>query len=263
MIRTRCRLRCRLIADAAVRLGSDMEGVHQARWDPAARSDLRTFRSLLSPRGTPSSGRTALARRRARCRPRSRRARRRLRHTPRCSPTRTRSRCASPRSVARPTRRSARPCCRHARGPLRRAARSPRGGATAPAVLDDVASAALDVVDELISGPWGICATRASRWVRSADADLHAARIRPNACGAVRPAPWWGSGRRFAVRAAALQDELGEHQDSVVAAAWLRSGRRDQRAASRRASSARSRPDSNDELAAAGPTRGPRSTVRS
>jgi CHAD domain-containing protein len=28
--------------------------------------------------------------------------------------------------------------------------------------------------------------------------------------------------RRFAERAAALQDELGEHQDSVVAAAWLR-----------------------------------------
>ena len=59
----------------------------------------------------------------------------------------------------------------------------------------------------------------------SADADLHAARIRAKRVryAAEAVAPVVGKrARRFAERAALLQDELGEHQDSVVAAAWLR-----------------------------------------
>jgi CHAD domain-containing protein len=96
-----------------------------------------------------------------------------------------------------------------------------------PAVLEDEADRrANEVVASLMRGPWDHLETACTSLAPdSADTELHAARIRAKRVRYAAEAliPVVGSpARRFAERAAALQDELGEHQDSVFAAAWLR-----------------------------------------
>ncbi len=104
-------------------------------------------------------------------------------------------------------------------------------GSQAPAVLPDVADrTATSVLVPLMAGPW----THLERACTRIDDDapdelLHAARIRAKRAryAADALAPLVGvSARRFARAAARLQDVLGEHQDAVVAEAWLREAAR-------------------------------------
>ena len=96
-----------------------------------------------------------------------------------------------------------------------------------PAVLPEVADRrARDLLGELMTGPWNhLERSCEGLGPASVDGELHEARIRAKraryAAEALLPvAP--KRARRFAKRAAALQDVLGRHQDAVVAAAWLR-----------------------------------------
>ena len=217
--------------DAAVRLGSDTEGVHQARVATRRlRSDLRTFRSLLEPAWD------AQLRDELRWLGDELGAVRdldvlgeRLRAHASMLPDEDAVTMRKLLDRLRAQRDEARAAMLSALREDRYDVLLDRlvAAATAPAVLDDVASTpALDVIDELISGPWGhLLHACESLGPGSADADLHAARIRAKRVryAAEAVAPVVGKrARRFAERAAALQDELGEHQDSVVAAAWLR-----------------------------------------
>jgi CHAD domain-containing protein len=77
----------------------------------------------------------------------------------------------------------------------------------------------------LVAAPWTSLRKRARRLGSDAGAEaLHAVRIRAKrvryAAEAVRPA-FGKPAKRFASAAADLQDVLGEHQDAVVAGAWL------------------------------------------
>jgi CHAD domain-containing protein len=109
----------------------------------------------------------------------------------------------------------------------RRLAESVVAAANDPAVLPEVASApadgalrpALETLWKDLDGAIGRVAAEAS------DGSLHEARIKSKRLryAAEALAPVFGKrARRFATAAAALQDVLGEHQDAVVAAAWLR-----------------------------------------
>jgi CHAD domain-containing protein len=94
-----------------------------------------------------------------------------------------------------------------------------------PVVGEDRASAAPDVA-AVMQPVWRRLAQTASSLGRQpSDAELHAVRIRTKRAryAAEALAPVAGkAARRFADRAAELQDVLGEHQDAVVAEAWLR-----------------------------------------
>jgi CHAD domain-containing protein len=77
----------------------------------------------------------------------------------------------------------------------------------------------------LLAEPWGALRRRAGRLGPDAGVEaLHAVRIRAKrvryAAEAVAPA-FGKPARRFASAAADLQDVLGDHQDAVVAGAWL------------------------------------------
>ena len=97
--------------------------------------------------------------------------------------------------------------------------------ATRPRVLSDVADAQATLMAEVMEAPWSHL-TKACDELgqRSADAELHAARIRAKRVryAAEELSPVFGrSARRFARRAEALQEVLGTHQDAVMTIAWL------------------------------------------
>ncbi|MGZ8632193.1 MAG: CHAD domain-containing protein, partial [Actinomycetota bacterium] len=79
---------------------------------------------------------------------------------------------------------------------------------------------------DVMERPWAHLARLGERLgPSSSDADLHEARIRVKRVryAAEALAPVAGKpARRFARRAAAMQVVLGEHQDAVMATAWLR-----------------------------------------
>jgi CHAD domain-containing protein len=98
--------------------------------------------------------------------------------------------------------------------------------ANAPALLPDADAPATEVLPALVDKPW----KKLRRDVRALDdvppdEDLHHVRIRAKraryAAEAVSPALGKRT-RRFAKAVAKLQDVLGDHQDAVVAGAWLR-----------------------------------------
>ena len=99
-----------------------------------------------------------------------------------------------------------------------------------PRVVDEAASSpARELLAPVLERPWKHLETAIDRLGSDpSDEDLHAARIRAKrmryAAEAVMPA-FGKPARRFAKAAADLQDVLGEHQDAVVAGAWLREAR--------------------------------------
>ena len=96
-----------------------------------------------------------------------------------------------------------------------------------PRVLTEVADApAADALGVVMDAPWKHLRARCrSLGSDPDDAALHEARIRAKRVryAAESLAPVFGKpARRFARRAEVLQEVLGAHQDAVVAAAWLR-----------------------------------------
>jgi CHAD domain-containing protein len=96
-----------------------------------------------------------------------------------------------------------------------------------PRVVADVADApAADVLGVVMDAPWKRLRTRCrALGPTSADAALHDARIRAKRVrfAAESLVPVFGKpARRFARRAEALQQVLGAHQDAVMAMRWLR-----------------------------------------
>jgi len=85
---------------------------------------------------------------------------------------------------------------------------------------------AADLAAGLIRRPWRRLKRAAKALERhSPDTQWHAVRIRAKQCryAAEAVAPVYGpQARRFAASVAAVQDILGDHQDTVVAEAWLR-----------------------------------------
>ncbi|HEU4354210.1 MAG TPA: CHAD domain-containing protein [Actinomycetota bacterium] len=221
--------------DAGVRLGDDLEDVHQARVATRRlRSDLRTFREVLDPEwdaslreelgwlggelGTVRDLDVQLER---------------LAALVETLPDEDRG--VGDRLLAERDRRRD-----DARTHLLEAMRSDRylalldrlvEDARDPAVLADAARApAAMALATVMDRPWKhLKAAMEELGPASPDADLHLARIRTKrvryAAEAVEPV--FGRGARgFARAAAALQDVLGEHQDAVVGAAWLREASR-------------------------------------
>lgn len=217
--------------DAGVRLGDDPEDVHRARVATRRlRSDLRTFRDLVEPAWSGPLrdelrwlGRELGAIRDAEVLRDRLRSRENL-----LAPAERR---ALGRLLAALERRrdEAR---EHALGAIR----DPRylslldglvDAARDPRVLDEVASApAASVLRPVLEAPWKHLKTAVGRVAEDpSDEALHTARIRAKrvryASEAV--APVFGKrAKAFARAAVSLQDVLGEHQDAVVAAAWLR-----------------------------------------
>lgn len=217
--------------DAGVRLGEDIEDVHQARVATRRlRSDLRTFRDVLDPEwdaalreelgwlggelGTVRDLDVQLDRLRGR-----------VELLPQ------EDRAVGEQLVADLERRR-----EEARVHLLAAMRSGRypalierliAAAREPAVLPDAgpapASLALGAVMER---PWKhLKGSLDGLGDDAPDADLHMARIRTKRAryAAEAVAPVFGKrARAFAKAAAELQEVLGEHQDAVVAQAWLR-----------------------------------------
>ncbi|MGZ8607388.1 MAG: CHAD domain-containing protein [Actinomycetota bacterium] len=217
--------------DAGVRLGEDLEDVHQARVaSRRLRSDLRTFRDVLDPDwdvtlreelgwlggelGTVRDLDVQLERLRARV-----------------TALPEEDRPVGERLVAGlAARREA------AREHLLAVMRSERYvalldrlvvAAREPAVLPDAASVpALMALGAVMERPWKhLKGVLDGLGDDAADAALHVARIRTKrvryAAEAVE-AVFGKRARAFAGEAAALQGVLGEHQDAVVAQAWLR-----------------------------------------
>ena len=217
--------------DAGVRLGEDPEDVHQARVATRRlRSDLRTFRRRArAVVRRLAAGRAPMARRRAGRRPGCRRP---ARATGPAGRLAARSdRAAAGRLLARlGERRDV------ARGDLLAAMAEPRyvelldalvAAAGAPALVPEVAGArASDVLRLAPASPWKHLRNAIGEARDDpADAALHAARIRAKRAryAAEALAPVFGKrAEAFADAAAALQGVLGEHQDAVVAGAWLR-----------------------------------------
>jgi CHAD domain-containing protein len=101
------------------------------------------------------------------------------------------------------------------------------GAAHEPAVLEEVAAVPADVaLRPGLEKLWKHLDGAVERvMTEGTDEALHVVRIRSKrvryAAEAVRPV-FGKPARRFAKAATALQDVLGEHQDAVVAGAWLR-----------------------------------------
>ncbi len=217
--------------DAGVRLGEDIEDVHQARVATRRmRSDLRTFRDVLDPDwdaalreelgwlggelGTVRDLDVQLERLRGRV-----------------TALPEEDRPVGERLVAGlAARRDA------AREHLLAGMRSERyvalldrlvAAAREPAVSSNAASApAIMTLGAVMERPWEhLKGALDGLGDDAADADLHVARIRTKraryAAEAVE-AVFGKRARAFAREAATLQGVLGEHQDAVVAQAWLR-----------------------------------------
>ncbi len=217
--------------DAGVRLGEDPEAVHQARVATRRlRSDLRTYRSLLDPSWVADLREELewFGRELGTVRDLDvldERLRLRIRSLPDDDVE------AAPKLLDRVrTERDA------ARMDLMSAMREPRylslldrvvAAAAEPAVLPEFTRRPADeFMGELMEGPWAhlrrICRELGPA---STDGELHKARIRAKRVryAAEAMTPIFGKpARRFARRAADLQTVLGEHQDAVVAIAWLR-----------------------------------------
>jgi CHAD domain-containing protein len=221
--------------DAGVRLGDDPEQVHQARVAARRlRSDLRTFRDVLAPTWAGALRdelkwlgrelgevrdaevlRERLGGRMEALDPRDRRAGEAL------------LRGIDDRQAA-------------SREELVRSMREPRyarllnelvDAANAPAVLTEAADApASKALRPALDAPWKHLETAMeTAGSDPTDENLHAARIRAKrvryAAEAVSPV-YGKRARAFAEAAVDLQDVLGEHQDAVVAGAWLREAAR-------------------------------------
>lgn len=217
--------------DAGVRLGEDVEAVHQARVATRRlRSDLRTYRSLLDPEWVAGLREELewLGRELGTVRDLDVLGDR-LRGSIHSLPDDDVE--GAPKLLDRVrTERDA------ARMDLMSAMREPRyltlldrvvAAAAEPAVLPGIGDRpARDVAGGLMEGPWKhldrICSELGSS---STDAELHEARIRAKRVryAAETMIPIYGKpARRFARRAADLQTVLGEHQDAVLAIGWLR-----------------------------------------
>lgn len=217
--------------DAGVRIGEDPEAVHQARVATRRiRSDLRTFRDLLEPSwAVPlrerlrSLGGDLGAVRDAEV------LRDRLRG--RAPMLADEDRPALERLVAGIDEVRER-----GRERLLEALRDPSyvelldalvEAAGAPVVLAEAAAMpATAALPAAMDAPWKHLTTAIGHvGEQASDEALHAARIRAKRVryAAEALAPVFGKrAARFADAAAALQDVLGEHQDAVVAGAWLR-----------------------------------------
>jgi CHAD domain-containing protein len=220
-----------LRADAGVRLGEDPEAVHQARVAARRlRSDLRTFRSFLDPSWAGPlreelswlGGSLGAVRDLDVLADRLAMEVATLAEQDRPAGERLVGRVRAARSVARER--------------MLVDLRSPRY----VALLDALVTAASEPV--LLAGSAGLLAREAMGAVmarpfahlsraceaidrRSPDEALHAARIRAKRAryAADASAPVFGKEARSLARATGrLQDQLGEHQDAVVASAWLR-----------------------------------------
>ncbi|MEX0743025.1 MAG: CYTH and CHAD domain-containing protein [Actinomycetota bacterium] len=217
--------------DAGVRLGEDPEAVHQARVATRRlRSDLRTFGDALEPSwsgplrdelkwlGLALAGvrdaevlRERIRSTGARLRPQDRGAVEQLLH-------RLDRRRDDAREVLLAALRSARYVA---------VLDALVEGSNEPRVLDGIATApAATVLPSLLDAPWKELATAVDRLAEDdGDEALHAARIHTKRAryGSEAVAPVFGKkARDFAEAAANLQDVLGDHQDAVVAGAWLR-----------------------------------------
>jgi CHAD domain-containing protein len=221
----------RLVAhDPGVRLGDDPEDVHQARVATRRlRSDLRTFRDLLDADWTQSlrhdlkgvghelgavrDTEVLLDRLRA--------------HVERLP---TADQPAARKIVQRLLRRwdEARSELLDALGSVRYAELLDRlvEAAREPALLPDADAEAADVLPPLVREPWEQLRTTVDELPDDpSDEQLHEVRIEAKRCryAAEAVAPAIGKrARGFAKAIADLQDVLGEHQDAVVAEAWLR-----------------------------------------
>jgi CHAD domain-containing protein len=224
-----------LRADAAVRLDEDPEGVHRARVAVRRlRSDLRTFRSLLD------RGWAAALRRELKWLGDALRGVRDLDVLSERLSTTAATLAPEDRPHGERLVRRVRAERSEARGRLLADLRSARyrillerlvEAAASPGVrAEDATRAASEAMEPLMAGPWSHLA-RSCRGLGedASDGDLHAARIRAKRAryAAEALAPLVGKpARRFAQAAEALQEVLGEHQDAVVAAAWLREAAR-------------------------------------
>ena len=217
--------------DAGVRLGRDPEDVHQARVATRRlRSDLRTFRDVLEPdwAGPLRDGLRWLGGELGTVRD-AEVLRDRLRGREALLPAEDRP-AAEDLFGGLERRRD------EARARLLDAMRTTRydevlealiGAANDPRVPEDVAGRpAAEVLRPALEGPWKhLAGAIASVLDDPRDENLHAARIRAKRVryAAEAVAPVFGKrARAFALAAAGLQDVLGEHQDAVVAGAWLR-----------------------------------------
>ena len=220
-----------LVADPIARVGEDPEGVHQARVATRRlRSDLRTFAPLLDPAWV-TSLRDELRWLGAELGG-AREAEVLLGHL------RDRAR-ALPSDIARqvsPVLDAAAGDRAAAYDRVLEVLRSSRyldlvdrlvQGAMAPRMRPDAVSATMDDLTGLARRPWKQL-RRDYRALGSnpPDAALHAVRIRAKraryAVEAVARAIDGDQPRRFAAALTGVQDVLGDHQDAVVAEAWLR-----------------------------------------
>ena len=217
--------------DPLVRLGEDAEGVHQARVATRRlRSDLRSFRALLveGPRDHLREELGWLGTELGRVRDLDVLDERLRRHA-------SATLDDDARGVATLLQRL-RAQQGSARAELLSAMREPRyvallddlvDSTVSPPVRAEVAEVrAIETLADVMERPWAHLARLGERLgPSSSDADLHEARIRVKRVryAAEALAPVAGKpARRFARRAAAMQVVLGEHQDAVMATAWLR-----------------------------------------
>ncbi|HMG26365.1 MAG TPA: CYTH and CHAD domain-containing protein [Acidimicrobiia bacterium] len=221
----------RLVAhDPGVRLGDDPEDVHQARVATRRlRSDLRTFRDLLDADWAQSLRRDlkGIAHELGAVRDTEVLLDRLRAHAERLPPA---DQAPAKKIVQRLLQR-----WDEARAELRDALESARyaelldrlvEAAQEPALLPDADAPATDLLPPLVREPWGrLRATVDELPEDPPDAQLHEVRIEAKRCryAAEAVAPAIGKrARAFAKAIADLQDVLGEHQDAVVAEAWLR-----------------------------------------
>lgn len=217
-----------LAHDAGVRLGEDDEAVHQARVATRRlRSDLRTFRSLLVPEwdaalrdelrwlgdelGAARDADVLLELLRSTVE--------RLSEPERAAGLRFARRLVHRRDDTRIELLVAMRSLRYASllDRLVEAAHAPRIAVDAPA---------REVLPALVRGPWQHLADAVAALPDNPpDAALHAVRIHAKRCryAAEAVAPVMGKrARRFASRVQRVQEALGDHQDAVIAVAWLR-----------------------------------------
>jgi CHAD domain-containing protein len=216
--------------DPGVRLGLDIEDVHQARVATRRlRSDLRTFQPLLDKAWTDG------------LREELRWLGAELGSVRDAEVLRDRLRAAA-MTLPAPDRRSAAAVVaplvaqvRSARRRLLTAIDTDRyleviddlvAGARAPALLPAAALPAGEVLPGLVRRPWKSLRSGAIACLRGVpDEQLHDLRIRAKRCRYAAEAAAAASGKKVAKAArevAALQEILGELHDAVVAEAWLR-----------------------------------------
>ncbi len=216
--------------DPGVRLGTDIEDVHQARVATRRlRSDLRTFKPLLDGDWTDSlrEDLSWLGAELGRVRD-AEVQRDRLRAAAATLPTLDRRSAAA---VVAPLVAQVRSARRH----LLTAMETDHyvevidhlvDAARAPALTADAAAPAHEVLPSLVRRPWrALRAAAIARREAATDEQLHDLRIRAKRCRYAAEAAAAATGKRaasFAKEVAALQEVLGELHDAVVAEQWLR-----------------------------------------